>query len=120
VRDYAEVKAQGVVDHKVADRALSLINVDPVGFDHMDRRYLLTLIDKFSGGPVGLDTIAASISEERGTIEDMIEPYLIQQGYIMRTARGRVATHHAYRHFDVHMPEKLADYQELSSDSKLQ
>ncbi|WP_100551196.1 Holliday junction branch migration DNA helicase RuvB [Caedibacter taeniospiralis] len=120
VRDYAEVKAQGVVDHKVADRALSLINVDPVGFDHMDRRYLLNLIDKFSGGPVGLDTIAASISEERGTIEDMIEPYLIQQGYIMRTARGRVATHHAYRHFDVQMPEKLADYQELSPDSKLQ
>ncbi|MBK2125498.1 Holliday junction branch migration DNA helicase RuvB [Fangia hongkongensis] len=107
VRDYAEVKAKGDIDHKIADKALSLINVDPVGFDHMDRRYLLTLIDKFSGGPVGLDTIAAAISEEKGTIEDVIEPYLIQQGYIMRTSRGRIATVHAYRHFDITMPEKL-------------
>ena len=104
VRDYAQVKANGVVDVKVADKALSMINVDPVGFDHMDHRYLLTLIEKFSGGPVGVDTMAAAISEERGTIEDMIEPYLIQQGYIMRTARGRIATKHAYKHFDLEMP----------------
>jgi Holliday junction DNA helicase RuvB len=104
VRDYAQVKANGVVDVKVADKALSMLNVDPVGFDHMDHRYLLTLIEKFSGGPVGIDTMAAAISEERGTIEDMIEPYLIQQGYIMRTARGRVATKHAYKHFDLQMP----------------
>ncbi|WP_119344091.1 Holliday junction branch migration DNA helicase RuvB [Facilibium subflavum] len=105
VRDYAEIKANGEVDHKVADKALSLINVDPLGFDQLDRRYLLTLLDKFSGGPVGLDTISASISEEKGTIEDVIEPYLIQQGYIMRTSRGRIATIHAYRHFDIQMPD---------------
>ncbi len=107
VRDYAQVKANDVVDVKVADKALSMLNVDPVGFDHMDHRYLLTLIEKFSGGPVGIDTMAAAISEERGTIEDMIEPYLIQQGYIMRTARGRVATKHAYKHFDIEMPKSM-------------
>jgi holliday junction DNA helicase RuvB len=107
VRDYAQVKANDVVDVKVADKALSMLNVDPVGFDHMDHRYLLTLIEKFSGGPVGIDTMAAAISEERGTIEDMIEPYLIQQGYIMRTARGRVTTKHAYKHFDIEMPKSM-------------
>ena len=105
VRDYAQVKSNGVVDVSVADKALSMINVDQAGFDHMDHRYLLTLIEKFSGGPVGVETMAAAISEERGTIEDMIEPYLIQQGYLMRTARGRVATNHAYNHFDLVMPE---------------
>ena len=107
VRDYAEVKAEGVIDHKVADKALSLINVDPVGFDQMDRRYLLTLIDNFSGGPVGLDTMAAAISEEKGTIEDVIEPYLIQKGYLMRTARGRIATVHVYHHFDMTAPDQI-------------
>ena len=105
VRDYAEVKAKGHVDHKTAHLALSFLNVDPLGFDQMDRRYLLTLIEKFAGGPVGVDTLSAAMSEEKDTIEDVIEPYLIQQGYIMRTARGRVATTHAYQHFDIPMPQ---------------
>ena len=83
----------------IADKALSLINVDLAGLDQMDHRYLLSLIEKFSGGPVGLDTISASIGEEKGTIEDVIEPYLIQQGLYMRTSRGRVATKNAYMHF---------------------
>ena len=109
VRDYAEVKANGEVSAKVADKALALINVDPVGFDQMDRKYLLTLIEKFSGGPVGLDTMAAAISEEKGTIEDVIEPYLIEQGYIMRTARGRIATIHAYQHFNLQQPTISGD-----------
>ena len=105
VRDYAQVKGSGNITASIADCALSLINVDPVGFDHMDHQYLRTLIDKFSGGPVGIDTIAAAISEEKGTIEDMIEPYLIQKGYIMRTVRGRVATANAYIHFDLQPPK---------------
>ena len=99
VRDYAEVKANGVVTRDVADRALNMLNVDQKGFDHMDRRLLLTMIEKFEGGPVGVDSLAAAISEERGTIEDVLEPYLIQQGYIMRTARGRVVTTLGYQHF---------------------
>ncbi|MDC0535383.1 Holliday junction branch migration DNA helicase RuvB, partial [Francisellaceae bacterium] len=109
VRDYAQVKNNGIIDNKIADKALSMINVDPVGFDHMDRRYLLALLDKFDGGPVGIDTIAAAISEEKGTIEDIIEPYLIQQGFIMRTSRGRVATKHAYAHFDLKPPQDASD-----------
>lgn len=104
VRDYAQVKGNGQINSSIADKALSLINVDPVGFDHMDHQYLLTLIEKFSGGPVGIDTMSAAISEEKGTIEDMIEPYLIQKGYIMRTVRGRVATEHAYSHFNMPIP----------------
>lgn len=105
VRDYAEVKTKGRVDQKTAHLALSFLNVDPLGFDQMDRRYLLILIEKFAGGPVGVDTLAASMSEEKDTIEDVIEPYLIQQGYIMRTARGRVATTNAYQHFDIPVPQ---------------
>ncbi|MFT6834988.1 MAG: Holliday junction DNA helicase RuvB [Francisellaceae bacterium] len=105
VRDYAQVKYDGLIDNKIADKALSMINVDPIGFDHMDRRYLLTIIDKFSGGPVGIDTISAAISEEKGTIEDIIEPYLIQKGFIMRTSRGRVATKNAYSYFDIQLPQ---------------
>jgi holliday junction DNA helicase RuvB len=103
VRDYAEVKADGVVTRDVADRALDMLNVDQKGFDHMDRRLLLTMIEKFDGGPVGVDSLAAAISEERGTIEDVLEPYLIQQGYIMRTARGRVVTSLGYQHFGLAM-----------------
>lgn len=99
VRDYAQVKADGRISGSVADKALDMLNVDIHGFDHMDRRLLLAIIEKFDGGPVGVDSIAAAIGEERGTIEDVIEPYLIQQGFIMRTSRGRVATRNAYQHF---------------------
>jgi Holliday junction DNA helicase RuvB len=99
VRDYAEVKADGVITHEVASRALDMLEVDEQGFDSMDRKLLLAIIDKFSGGPVGLDSLAAAIGEERDTIGDVIEPFLIQQGYIHRTPRGRVATQRAYQHF---------------------
>jgi holliday junction DNA helicase RuvB len=104
VRDYAEVRAQGKVDAEIADQALNMLKVDRNGFDHMDRRLLRTMIEHFDGGPVGLDSLAAAISEERGTIEDVLEPYLIQQGYIMRTPRGRVATRNAYLHFGMKPP----------------
>ncbi|MFL0805257.1 MAG: Holliday junction branch migration DNA helicase RuvB [Agarilytica sp.] len=107
VRDYAEVKADGNVTGEVADAALNMLNVDHFGFDHMDRRLLLTLIEKFAGGPVGVDSLAAAISEERDTIEDVLEPYLIQQGFIMRTPRGRMATQHAYQHFGLAAPESI-------------
>ena len=99
VRDYAQVKAGGRVTRDVADAALTMLNVDARGFDHMDRRLLQTLIYKFDGGPVGVDSLAAAISEERDTIEDVIEPYLIQQGFLVRTPRGRMATRSAYAHF---------------------
>lgn len=99
VRDYAEVKAGGRITDEVARAALDLLDVDPLGFDLMDRKLLLTVIEKFDGGPVGVESLAAALGEERGTIEDVIEPYLIQQGFLMRTARGRMATRNAYRHF---------------------
>lgn len=99
VRDYAEVKGNGVVTQDIADLALNMLNVDTHGLDHMDRRLLLAMIEKFGGGPVGVDSLAAAISEERDTIEDVLEPYLIQQGFMMRTPRGRVVTEHAYTHF---------------------
>ncbi len=99
VRDYAEVKGNGTVTRDLADAALNMLDVDASGFDHMDRRLLLAMIEKFDGGPVGVDSLAAAISEERDTIEDVLEPYLIQQGYIMRTPRGRVLTKSAYLHF---------------------
>ncbi len=98
-RDYAEVRADGVITSEVADRALKMMEVDSLGFDVMDRKLLLTIIEKFNGGPVGLDTLAASISEQRDTIEDLYEPYLIQEGFLNRTPRGRTATETAYRHF---------------------
>jgi len=101
VRDYAEVKADGDISAKVADDALNMLSVDNRGFDHMDRRLLLAMIEKFDGGPVGVDSLAAAISEERDTIEDVLEPYLIQQGYMIRTPRGRAATRMAYEHFGV-------------------
>lgn len=104
-RDYAEVKGDGHITAELADRALNMLNVDNSGFDHMDRRMLLTMIEKFGGGPVGVESLAAAISEERDTIEDVLEPYLIQQGFIMRTPRGRVATDHAYRHFGIDKPD---------------
>lgn len=99
VRDYAEVKANGVITAEVASAALDMLHVDHHGFDVMDRKLLLAIIERFSGGPVGVDSIAAAIGEEKGTIEDVIEPFLIQQGFLMRTARGRVATPLAYQHF---------------------
>jgi len=105
-RDYAEVKGNGEIDRRTADLALNMLSVDERGFDHMDRRLLLAMIEKFGGGPVGVDNLAAAISEERDTIEDVLEPYLIQQGYIMRTPRGRIVTDHAYLHFGLEVPER--------------
>ncbi|MGB8517283.1 MAG: Holliday junction DNA helicase RuvB C-terminal domain-containing protein, partial [Gallionella sp.] len=99
VRDYSDVKAQGVASRAVADAALTMLDVDTQGLDVMDRKLLLTVIEKFMGGPVGVDNLAAAIGEERDTIEDVLEPYLIQQGYLQRTPRGRIATAHAYQHF---------------------
>ncbi|MEW8587089.1 MAG: Holliday junction branch migration DNA helicase RuvB, partial [Candidatus Thiodiazotropha sp.] len=99
VRDYAQVKQDGQINAAVADKALSMLKVDGNGFDSMDRRLLLAVIEKFEGGPVGVDNLAAAIGEEKGTIEDVLEPYLIQQGFLMRTPRGRVATQAAYLHF---------------------
>ena len=109
VRDFAEVRGQGDITRSIADKALNLLDVDERGFDHQDRRLLLTMIDKFDGGPVGIDNLAAAISEERHTIEDVLEPYLIQQGYIMRTPRGRVVTRHAYLHFGLNVPKRMAE-----------
>jgi Holliday junction DNA helicase RuvB len=102
----AQVRGDGSVTKAIADEALNLLNVDKEGFDAMDRRLLMTIIDKFAGGPVGLDSVAAAISEERGTIEDVLEPYLIQQGYLMRTPRGRIATAKSYQHFGLRPPEQ--------------
>ncbi len=106
VRDYAEVKAQGEVTREVADAALRMLEVDAVGLDVMDRKLLEAVIDKFAGGPVGVENLAAAIGEERETIEDVLEPYLIQQGYLHRTPRGRVATGAAYRHFGLAQPAR--------------
>jgi len=107
VRDYAQVKAEGQITAAVADRALSMLKVDTLGFDHMDRRLLQAVIEKFDGGPVGVESLAAAIGEERGTIEDVLEPYLIQQGFLMRTPRGRMATPAAYQHLGVAVPAAI-------------
>ncbi len=104
VRDYAEVKSDGIVSKAIADLALKMLDVDKVGLDMMDRKLLLSIIEKFSGGPVGVENLAAAIGEERDTIEDVLEPYLIQQGYLQRTPRGRVATMLTYQHFGLVMP----------------
>ncbi|WP_096084759.1 Holliday junction branch migration DNA helicase RuvB [Agaribacterium haliotis] len=106
VRDYAEVKADGLISAEVADLALNMLNVDSFGFDHMDRRLLLAIMEKFGGGPVGVDSLAAAISEERDTIEDVLEPYLIQQGFVVRTPRGRMATDACYKHFAMAAPKR--------------
>lgn len=108
VRDYAQVKGNGSIDKKTADRALDLLDVDQEGFDMMDRKLLLAVMEKFGGGPVGIDNLAAAIGEEKGTIEDVIEPFLIQQGFMMRTPRGRVVTERAYTHFG--LPPKENPY----------
>ncbi|CAA9889332.1 holliday junction helicase, subunit B [Candidatus Methylobacter favarea] len=107
VRDYAEVKGNGIVTEAISVQALDMLRVDNNGFDALDRKLLLTMIENFAGGPVGLDTLAAAISEERGTIEDVLEPYLLQQGFIMRTPRGRVVTPNAYLHFGLQPPSQL-------------
>jgi holliday junction DNA helicase RuvB len=106
VRDYAEVKSDGMIEEKIADAALKMLDVDSAGLDVMDRKLLRAIIERFSGGPVGLDNVAAAIGEERDTIEDVIEPYLIQQGYLQRTPRGRIASVAAYRHFGLVEPKR--------------
>jgi len=119
VRDYAEIKADGIITNEVADLALNMLNVDASGFDHMDRRLMLAIMEKFDGGPVGVDSVAAAISEERDTIQDVLEPYLIQQGYLLRTPRGRMVTRLAYEHFGLQGPKKFsedADLMEKQSD----
>jgi Holliday junction DNA helicase RuvB len=105
VRDYAEVEAEGKVTEAVARAAMDLLEVDPFGFDTMDRRLLMTVIEKFDGGPVGIDNLAAAVGEERGTLEDVVEPFLIQEGFLQRTSRGRIATPNAYQHFGVDLPK---------------
>jgi holliday junction DNA helicase RuvB len=105
VRDYAQVKGDGVVSRELANLALSMLKIDEQGFDMLDRKLLMAMIEYFQGGPVGLDTLAAVISEERGTVEDVIEPYLMQQGFIMRTPRGRIVTQKAYSHFGLPVPK---------------
>ena len=109
VRDYAEVKGDGRIDAATADRALKMLDVDPQGFDLMDRKLLEAVIHRFDGGPVGLDNVAAAIGEEPGTIEDVIEPYLIQQGYLQRTPRGRIATQAAWRHLGLTPPREAGE-----------
>lgn len=108
VRDYAEVKSDGTISVDIANSALNMLKVDDRGFDHMDRRLLLAMIERFDGGPVGVDSLAAAISEERDTIEDVLEPFLIQQGFIARTPRGRIATKSAYEHFGLPFNQKQA------------
>jgi holliday junction DNA helicase RuvB len=114
VRDFAQVEGNGRIDLAVANAAMDMLDVDPCGFDVMDRRLLLTIIEKFDGGPVGVDSLAAAIGEERGTIEDVLEPFLIQQGLMMRTARGRMATRQAYLHFGLPAPSRVLDPETLS------
>ena len=116
VRDYAQVKSDGIVTSAIADAALKMLDVDQLGFDVMYRKLLLAVLEKFNGGPVGLDNLAAAIGEERDTIEDVLEPYLIQQGYLMRTPRGRVATQQAYQHFGLPVPNALT-YVDLWTES---
>ncbi len=107
VRDFAEVKGTGRIDEAVASAALDLLEVDPQGFDALDRKLLSTIIEKFDGGPVGIESLSAAVGEERGTLEDVIEPFLIQQGFLMRTSRGRMATRNAYLHFGLRVPERV-------------
>jgi Holliday junction DNA helicase RuvB len=106
VRDYAQVRADGVITASAAKAALDMLKIDAEGFDTLDRRLLQLIIEHFDGGPVGVESMAAALSEERGTIEDVVEPFLIQQGYLMRTARGRIATHKAYAHLGLKAPRK--------------
>jgi holliday junction DNA helicase RuvB len=118
VRDYAQVKADGKIDERIADAALDLLEVDPLGFDTLDRKFLLAIIERFDGGPVGIDSIAAAIGEERGTLEDVIEPFLIQKGFLVRTARGRMVTRAAYLHFGLRVPERASSTLQLFEEDK--
>jgi Holliday junction DNA helicase RuvB len=118
VRDYAQVKADGSINEQIADAALNMLEVDPLGFDTLDRKFLTTIIERFDGGPVGIDSIAAAIGEERGTLEDVIEPFLIQQGFVVRTARGRTVTRASYLHFGLKAPERIAASLQLFEDGR--
>jgi holliday junction DNA helicase RuvB len=109
VRDVAQVEGSGRVDEAMAQKAMTLLEVDPNGFDLMDRRLLLTIIEQFGGGPVGIESLAAAVGEERGTIEDVLEPFLIQQGFLTRTQRGRMASARAYQHFGLALPRALRE-----------
>ncbi|PPD32717.1 MAG: Holliday junction branch migration DNA helicase RuvB [Methylomonas sp.] len=113
VRDFAEVKGNGTITRDCAQQALEMLKIDQHGFDMLDRKLLMAMIDHFQGGPVGLDTLAAAISEERGTVEDVLEPYLLQQGFIMRTPRGRVVTHKAYSHFGLKPPQQQSGTEDI-------
>jgi Holliday junction DNA helicase RuvB len=113
VRDFAEVKGDGTITRDIAKHALEMLKIDQHGFDMLDRKLLMAMIEHFQGGPVGLDTLAAVISEERGTVEDVLEPYLMQQGFIMRTPRGRVVTHKAYTHFGMQPPRQSLGTEDL-------
>ena len=117
VRDFAQVRGTGQVDEAIATAALDLLEVDPLGFDSLDRKLLLMIMEKFDGGPVGIESLAAAIGEERGTLEDVIEPYLIQLGFLARTARGRIATRIAWQHFDLKVPERAAANLPLFGDN---
>jgi Holliday junction DNA helicase RuvB len=101
------VKADGRIDERIADAALDLLEVDPLGFDTLDRKYLTSIIERFDGGPVGIESIAAAVGEERGTLEDVVEPFLIQKGFLVRTARGRMVTRTTYLHFGIKAPERV-------------
>lgn len=118
VRDYAQIKGDGAINGDISSRALDMLNVDAHGFDMMDRKLLLAILQKFDGGPVGVDSLAAAISEERDTIEDVLEPYLIQQGFLMRTARGRIATRTAWLHFGLDVPKDSPQYSDLFDDTE--
>ncbi len=117
VRDYAQIKGDGVITGDISARALDMLNVDAHGFDMMDRKLLLAILQKFDGGPVGVDSLAAAISEERDTIEDVLEPYLIQQGFLMRTSRGRIATRTAWLHFGLDIPKDIMQEEDLFNDA---
>jgi Holliday junction DNA helicase RuvB len=118
VRDYAQVKADGRIDERIADAALDLLEVDPLGFDNLDRKFLTAIIDRFDGGPVGIDSIAAAVGEERGTLEDVIEPFLIQKGFLVRTARGRMVTRASYLHFGIKPPERVTTTLQLFEEER--
>ncbi len=118
VRDYAQVKADGRIDERVADAALDMLEVDPQGFDTLDRKLLSIIIERFDGGPVGIESIAAAVGEERGTLEDVIEPFLIQQGFLVRTARGRMVTRTSYLHFGLKAPERFTANLQLFEDGR--
>ena len=118
VRDFAQVKGDGKISGVISSEALNMLNVDVHGFDMMDRKLLLAILQKFDGGPVGVDSLAAAIGEERDTIEDVLEPYLIQQGFMMRTPRGRIATRTAWLHFGLDAPKDSPETDDLFSEKK--